>query len=785
MKKLAFLILVLVLSTSNSFASHIISAEISYTHVSGNDYEITLTIYRDCSGVNVGTQEYITIQSDICGDTTQLLLPIISTTNGSQACPSQTTTCNGGTIPGADKVIYRAIATLTPCTDWKMTWTSCCRNAGISNINAGSTFAVTTLNNVDGVNNNSPFFQNTTVPYFSVNNPVSYNHGTIEADGDSIYYSKIAPLATATTPYTYNAGYSVIDQIITSTGFNLNSTTGDMTFTPSTNQICVITTFIEEFRNGVLIGSQYRDLQVTVGAGTNQPPNSGPSGGITITYGGPSTDSLDLNTVGICPNDTICIETTFSDPNGDNMFISTNIPSSIPGATWTIINNNTPNPIGRLCWRPTALDVGLNTFNLSIEDDACPIKGIQSYSFTINVNGKPFAGPDATLCLGDSIQFQASGGDNSFTWYDVATNNLITIGPNFSCNPCANPVVNPTLGVNSYYVSSSQSLACQSTDTIVIIVNPNTVTPPVLNDTNFCEGFSTSIDAGNSYTTYEWIPSGGNSQIGVFDTVASYAVIVSDGVCESTSNFASVIEIATPQPIIVGSDSACLNNSSVFTFDPTYNNPTWSVGPNTFNTDTLTLLTAGAFNLSLTIDSLGCNGSTNVVILPLPSPIVTLDPFNITTLCENNGAISLPIGNPTGGIYSGAGVSGNTFDPSIANIGNNDIVYTYTSANSCSGSDISSIDVDACTGVNETLSDSEIIIYPNPSNGIFTIERPVNTNEIVQIEILDVNSKLILETSIKTDNQNTSIDISKYNSGIYFIKLIIKDQVSIKRILKE
>jgi len=87
--------------------------------------------------------------------------------------------------------------------------------------------------------------------------------------------------------------------------------------------------------------------------------------------------------------------------------------------------------------------------------------------------------------------------------------------------------------------------------------------------------------------------------------------------------------------------------------------------------------------------------------------------------------------------------------------------------------------------INEILRGSEIIIYSNPSHGIFTIERPVNTIEKAHIKILDVNSKLILETTIEKESQNTSIDISKYNSGIYFIKLIIKNQVSVKRILKE
>jgi hypothetical protein len=44
-------------------ASHYMGGEISYEHISGNDYKIRLKIIRDCSGVPLGTTMPIEISS--------------------------------------------------------------------------------------------------------------------------------------------------------------------------------------------------------------------------------------------------------------------------------------------------------------------------------------------------------------------------------------------------------------------------------------------------------------------------------------------------------------------------------------------------------------------------------------------------------------------------------------------------------------------------------------------------------------------------------------------------
>ena len=60
-----------------------------------------------------------------------------------------------------------------------------------------------------------------------------------------------------------------------------------------------------------------------------------------------------------------------------------------------------------------------------------------------------------------------------------------------------------------------------------------------------------------------------------------------------------------------------------------------------------------------------------------------------TDYCEDAAVVTLS-GLPSGGVFTGNGISGNDFDPSTATAGSNDIEYTYTDLNGCSNSVINS-----------------------------------------------------------------------------------------------
>jgi hypothetical protein len=72
-------------------------------------------------------------------------------------------------------------------------------------------------------------------------------------------------------------------------------------------------------------------------------------------------------------------------------------------------------------------------------------------------------------------------------------------------------------------------------------------------------------------------------------------------------------------------------------------------------------------------------------------PLVSITPLPNT--CSAAPAFALTDGTPVGGVYSGPGVSGGNFDPSLAGTGTHTITYTYTDGNGISNFTTTTIDV--------------------------------------------------------------------------------------------
>jgi len=114
---------------------------------------------------------------------------------------------------------------------------------------------------------------------------------------------------------------------------------------------------------------------------------------------------------------------------------------------------------------------------------------------------------------------------------------------------------------------------------------------------------------------------------------------------------------------------------------------------------------------------------TTAIILIVPYPDATITP--IDTLCSNNPPVILTAHDP-GGTWSGKGVSGNTFNPSVAGPGNHRVRYEITNADGCSDSDEIYITVvpmpDATISPVPTLcfTDSIIILTAHDMGGIWS-----------------------------------------------------------------
>jgi hypothetical protein len=167
--------------------------------------------------------------------------------------------------------------------------------------------------------------------------------------------------------------------------------------------------------------------------------------------------------------------------------------------------------------------------------------------------------------------------------------------------------------------------------------------------------------------------------------------------------------------------------------------------------------TAGTYFDTLTAMN-GCDSilTLNLTVTPLPN--VQLSGLNNTVYCPSSSPVVLSGGSPSGGVYTGTGVSGNTFDPSLAGVGVHTITYSYTDNNSCSNSaainvtvfpsTTTTLPVSVCQGTNyvwqgNTYTTSGIyrdtITASTGCDSILILDLTVNQNPVVSLTGINSN----------------------------------------------
>jgi len=492
---LLFFLLISLLYSMPSHATHSVGADLSYTCLGGNTYEITLNLYRDCDGVSAPSSATVSISSSNCGVNTNTILSRDpnSPEEISPICPSQsnTSTCQGGSYPGVEKYVYTGTFTFPQqCTDWTIGYDLCCRNNAITNLqNPGSQsmYVEATLDNTLSSCNNSPFFSTLPVPYNCSNQQFFYNHGAVDSDGDSLAFSLIDPLDDANNPIPHTGGLSATNPLNTTSGFSFDNQTGQMSFTPSGQQQAVVTVLVKEYRNGQLIGTTMRDIQIiTTNCNNTLPTVSG-------------IDGSNNYSVDVCAGKELCFD-VFSDDADANQSTTISWNNGIPDATFNV--SGSPHENGTFCWTTTKADSGSHFFNVTVEDDACPTTATNTYTYTVNVIGNPNppvdAGQDTAICIGKSAQLQATtngGGNISYNW---------SPNDNLSCTSCPNPVASPNSS-RTYTVVATYPDGCTSEDQVTVSVTPYPSVSVYPGNASICTGESVTFTASsNLQASFEW-----------------------------------------------------------------------------------------------------------------------------------------------------------------------------------------------------------------------------------------------------------------------------------------
>lgn len=174
---------------------------------------------------------------------------------------------------------------------------------------------------------------------------------------------------------------------------------------------------------------------------------------------------------------------------------------------------------------------------------------------------------------------------------------------------------------------------------------------------------------------------------------------------------------------------------------------------------------AGTYSVIVS-DANGCSESTGTVTLnDPPLPVVTLN-LSIDSLCTTDPPLALDGNTPSGGSFSGTGVSGSSFDPFVG-AGAYPILYSYTDANNCTASANDTIHVELCAGIESVQAPDELFrILPNPNRGVFRIALTKAGGEAT-VRVTDAFGKTVVSHRLQGDS--CFIEESRLAPGIFIV----------------
>lgn len=446
--------------------------EISYQCLGNGYYQITMKMYRDCQGVpmcNCPSMTGCTIaggvtvssaNTSVCSFTPiTVTMNIDPSANVSgydviQLCRSSKTICtNCGTrtpgtmLPAIEVYTFKGTANLnllpSNCCQVIASWSDCCRNAAITNIqnpSASSTYLYTSFNKCQSTCNSSPVLTTTPPVLVCAGQVFTYNPGAIDAEGDSLSYDLVTPLISANasvafkTPYSANYQFPLLGNnpnLPPPLGLSVNHITGNICFVPTGNYVIAFTIEITEWKRDIYgqsfeLGRTRRDLMFysVTSCQSNVPPQI-----VTYNESGQLVNNLGIlnskpvsyspkNNWAVCANKELCFfveatdDITTNDTTDLNFIISGTIADTSKGrySLNPVYNrqtyDNSDEHIGqqmydkwKFCWTPNSSayrpDRRPYYFTVSAKDRMCPIPGRSMMSFAITVNQTP----DATISI--------------------------------------------------------------------------------------------------------------------------------------------------------------------------------------------------------------------------------------------------------------------------------------------------------------------------------------------------------------------------------------------------
>ena len=381
-------------------------------------------------------------------------------------------------------------------------------------------------------------------------------------------------------------------------------------------------------------------------------------------------------------------------------------------------------------------------------------------NFTVNVTPTPttnVTASSATICAGQSVTLTASGATN-YAWQPGAqTTTVIAVTPTATTN----------------YTVTGIGGICSSTKTISINV---TATPTITaspSNTTICSGSNITCTLTGA-CTYTWIPGGmtGATMNLSPSSNTTYTVIGNCGGCTSAPQNVTINVSSSPTVVATYTSPTCFGSCNGIITATT----TGGTAPYLYNVaggsgscssiPCYSVCGSGSSYIIIATDVNGCIGTTNINVI---------DPPPITVAVSNTNASCSSCADGVANVNVFGGMSPYTFvwmpvaitTPNANNLPVGCYTVTVTDMNGCIKT--ASTCISFGTGIAQTQNESSnLSVYPNPSNGLFTISNSINTQKF-EVMITNTLGEIVMIENAKNINQ-LSFDLSKLSKGIYYAK---------------
>ncbi|TAG54236.1 MAG: PKD domain-containing protein [Cytophagales bacterium] len=359
-------------------SQHLVGAEISYKNIATNTFEVSLNIYKDCANeIEISNIQNISYSAASLALPAKVVALEFSNVSVIKTCDRGISVCDGGSIKSFQKKTFVGKVVLSqPAVDYKFQWLGFNRTNSLTSISNSTKglFVEAMLNNLDAPNNSSPEFNSNPDFYVFLNNNTSYNPICEDKiDSDFIQFNLVAPMSNVNTDVVYNPGFTAINPFSTTSNVSINSTTGEMLFTPSVvNQATSLAIKATEIRNNKIIGYTIRDFQMEVLPNIPLPTISG------------INNENGRNEITVCTGKTVSFDIFGASPTSNVMTLSQT--SSIENLI-LITKPSASTITGKVIFTP--LTAGEYILNLKIRDNNCPIEGITTKSYKIIASPLP------------------------------------------------------------------------------------------------------------------------------------------------------------------------------------------------------------------------------------------------------------------------------------------------------------------------------------------------------------------------------------------------------------